>query len=153
MTFSRRHVLAALGAGLLAAPARAQSRPTMLIHKDPDCDCCLEWSHHVRDAGFSVTIKETSDLRAIRARRRIPLALAGCHTADIEGYVIEGHVPAPEIIRLLAERPHALGLAVPGMPIGSPGMEISGSAPETYAVVLFGAGQGIYARYRGTERL
>lgn len=153
MILTRRVALAALGAVVLARPALAQSRPTMLIHKDPDCDCCLAWARHVREAGFSVVIKETHDLQAVRARRRIPQALAACHTADIDGFVVEGHVPAAEIIRLLAERPRALGLAVPGMPTGAPGMEVPGAPPDTYQVVLFGAGQDTYARYSGVRRI
>ena len=82
----------------------------------------------------------------------MPQALAACHTAEVDGYVIEGHVPAPAIKRLLSERPQAKGLAVPGMPIGSPGMEVEGSEPEVYPVVLFGpAGQRIFARFRGAQ--
>lgn len=153
MIVTRRHALATLGAVALARPALGQSRPTILIHKDPDCDCCLAWANHVREAGFSVVIKETPDLQAIRVRRRIPEKLLACHTADIDGFVVEGHVPAAEIIRLLAERPRALGLAVPGMPTGAPGMEVPGAPPDTYQVVLFGAGENTYARYRGTQRI
>ena len=153
MLLTRRHALATLGAVVLARPALAQSRPTMLIHKDPDCDCCLAWAKHVRDAGFAVVIRETADLQAIRVRRRIPDKLAACHTADIDGFVVEGHVPAAEIIRLLAERPRALGLAVPGMPTGAPGMEVPGAPPDTYQVVLFGSGQDTFARYKGVQRI
>lgn len=153
MSLDRRRVLAVLAAASLAGPVRAQSRPTMLVHKDPSCGCCEEWVRHVRAAGFTVAVVETKDLRAIKTRRRVPPALEACHTAEIDGYVIEGHVPAAEIVRLLAERPHAVGLAVPDMPVGSPGMEVAGVEPETYDVVLFGAGTSTYARYRGVRRV
>lgn len=153
MSLSRRRVLAVLASASLAGPVRAQSRPTMLVHKDPNCGCCGEWVKHVRAAGFTVTVIETRDLRAVKTRRRVPPALESCHTAEIDGYVIEGHVPPAEIVRLLAERPHAIGLAVPDMPVGSPGMEVAGVEPETYEVILFGAGESTYARYRGAQRI
>ena len=153
MSLDRRRVLAAFASAPFAGPVQARSRPTMLVHKDPGCGCCEEWVEHVRGAGFTLAVMETDDLRAIKARRRVPPTLASCHTAEIDGYVIEGHVPAAEIVRLLAERPHAIGLAVPDMPIGSPGMEVAGVEPETYDVVLFGAGESTYARYRGAGRI
>jgi hypothetical protein len=92
---------------------------------------------HVKNAGFTVTVEETADLQAVRRRLGVPDDLAACHTAEIAGYVIEGHVPASAIRRLLERRPTAVGLAVPGMPAGSPGME--GGTPQKYDVVLFGA--------------
>ena len=153
MILTRRNVLATLGATALAAPAWAQARPSMLVHKDPNCGCCTGWVTHVRAAGFTVKVEETADMDTVKARLGVPEALASCHTAEIDGYLIEGHVPAAEIARLLAERPRALGLAVPDMPVGSPGMEVSGRRPDTYRVVLFGPGQSDYARYRGAERI
>jgi len=99
-------------------------------------------------SGFSVAVNDEPDLASIKARDGVPADLASCHTARIEAYVLEGHVPAPAIRRLLKERPEGIGLAVPGMPIGSPGME--GGRPEVYAVVLFGkAGRQVYGRYVG----
>ena len=90
----------------------------------------------------------------IKSRLAVPTALSSCHTAEVDGYVIEGHVPASAVRRLLAERPSATGLAVPGMPVGSPGMEVPGSPDETYDVILFGpTGQKIYARYKGMREL
>ena len=108
----------------------------------------------MRGAGFPVTAIDVADLAAIKGRRGVPDRLAACHTAEVEAYVVEGHVPAAEIARLLAERPAATGLAVPGMPVGSPGMEVPGRAPDVYEVILFGpAGQRVYAHYLGGERL
>lgn len=153
MILTRRNVLATLGAAVLAAPAWAQARPAMLVHKDPNCGCCAGWVKHVRAGGFTVEVRETANMEQVKARLGIPEALASCHTAEIDGYLVEGHVPAAEIARLLAERPRALGLAVPDMPVGSPGMEVPGTKPDTYDVVLFGPGQSTYASYRRAERI
>lgn len=120
--------------------------------KDPSCGCCSGWADHIRAAGFPVEIKETAEINRLKARLGVPQALASCHTAEVGGYVIEGHVPVGAIMRLLAEKPQAKGLAVPGMPIGSPGMAVEGAAPDTYEVVLFGpSGQTTFARYQGTD--
>jgi hypothetical protein len=146
---SRRAVL--LGSMALAAtPALAGDRPSVRVHKDPDCGCCNGWIAHLRQAGFTVAASDTDRLSAVKARLGVPPALASCHTAEIGDYVIEGHVPAVAIDRLLAERPHAKGLAVPGMPIGSPGME--GGEPAIYEVMLFGAeGTRSYGRFKGAR--
>jgi hypothetical protein len=126
----------------------------MTVNKDPNCGCCSGWVEHVRSAGFDTAVNELNDLAPLKSRLSIPAALASCHTAQVDGYVIEGHVPASAIRRLLSERPQAIGLAVPGMPVGSPGMEVPDSPAETYDVVLFGpAGQRVYARYKGTNEL
>lgn len=151
---TRRSALAVLVAGL-AVPlrgARADSH-TILVHKDPDCGCCTGWVKHLQAAGFVVTIDEISDLQPIRTRLRVPKSLTSCHTAEISGYAIEGHVPAVAIRRLLDARPAAaLGLAVPGMPAGSPGME--GGTPKVYDVVLFDAeGQRPFMRFLGSRVL
>ena len=155
MPLSRRRLLAlvvgvaALGIGL---PASADALPEVVVHRDPSCGCCGAWVEHLRRAGFPVKVVETDSLNAIKQRLGVPADLFSCHTAETTGYVIEGHVPAGAIRRLLAERPQAAGLAVPGMPIGSPGME--GGAPETYEVVLFGQhGRRIFARYLGDREL
>ncbi|GGH19451.1 metal-binding protein [Alsobacter metallidurans] len=153
MPVTRRNALAAIGSVVLASPSWAQGRPPMLVHKDPNCGCCAGWVKHVRAAGFTVDVRETATLDAVKARLGIPEPLASCHTAEIGGYLVEGHVPAAEILRLLAERPRALGLAVPDMPLGSPGMEAPGAKPDAYQVILFGPGQHVYARYRGAERI
>src|SRR5262245_55382030 len=152
---SRRRALAILGASPLglALPAVAAD-PTLAVtvHRDPSCDCCSAWIEHLQQAGFAAKVVETRDVDAVKRRLGVPAELASCHTAEVQGYVVEGHVPAPAIRRLLAERPQAVGLAVPGMPIGSPGME--GGAPETYEVVLFGPqGRRTFARYHGGREL
>ena len=138
-------------------PASAQELGAprfMRVSKDPNCGCCSGWVEHVQAAGFQATVMEMSDLAPLKARLRVPVHLASCHTAEIEGYVIEGHVPSLAIKRLLSERPSAIGLAVPGMPIGSPGMEVSGTPDEPYQVVLFGpSGEWVYGRFKGSKAL
>jgi hypothetical protein len=129
---NRRHAVARLlgGAGLLAAPAlaRAQGRapaggPVLVeVWKSPTCGCCKDWMAHLQAHGFRVKAHDVGNTAA-RARLKVPAQLGSCHTAWVGGYAIEGHVPAADIHRLLKERPHAIGLAVPGMPIGSPGMD------------------------------
>jgi hypothetical protein len=126
----------------------------MVVTKDPSCGCCSGWVEHVRSAGFQVEVIESRDLAPLKVRLGIPTHLAACHTAEIGRYVLEGHVPAPAIERFLAERPAATGLAVPGMPVGSPGMEVSGSPDERYEVILFGpSGERVYARFHGHREL
>jgi hypothetical protein len=110
--------------------------PAILVHKDPNCSCCSGWVRHLKDAGFTVTAEETADLQSVRKRLGVPADLAACHTAEVDGYVLEGHVPAAAVRILLEKRPTAIGLAVRGMPAGSPGME--GGTPQRYDVVLFG---------------
>lgn len=138
---TRRTLVGLFGAialGAVPLAVRADSC-VVTVHRDPNCGCCSLWAQHLRDAGFVVKIEETSDLEAVRTRLGVPTALASCHTAEVNGYLIEGHVPAVAVRRLLTERPAAKGLAVPGMPAGSPGMEGSGE-PEPYTAVLFGSG-------------
>jgi hypothetical protein len=140
---SRRAFLraAALTAGglALARPALAEAQapaPVMTIYKDPNCGCCEQWVDHVKQAGFKVTVRDTSDMATVKASLGVPDALGSCHTARVGAYTIEGHVPADLIRKMLAEKPAALGLAVPGMPIGSPGME-QGGRKDRYDVLLF----------------
>ncbi len=150
---SRRALIlaAAVAVASAARPASAATDRVMTVHRDPSCGCCEAWADHVGKAGFAVTIVDEADMAAVKARLRVPGALESCHTAEVGGYVIEGHVPARAILRLLDEKPAAAGLAVPGMPLGSPGMETD-AAPETYDVVLFGpAGVRRFGRYRGGE--
>ena len=148
-------VLGASGAALLAGQAFAQTAlPKVVVTKDPNCGCCGGWVEHMKAAGFSVEVVTTPQVNRVKARLGVPDALASCHTAEVGGYVIEGHVPADAVKRLLAEKPQARGLAVPGMPIGSPGMEVEGADPDTYDVVLFGAsGRTAFARYEGARLL
>jgi hypothetical protein len=126
----------------------------MVVSKDPGCGCCTGWVEHVRGAGIQVDVIDTRELDAVKRRLGVPSELAACHTAELSGYVIEGHVPAAAIKRLLMERPSAKGVAVPGMPIGSPGMEVAGQPDEIYDVILFGpAGQQRFARFQGQRQL
>lgn len=114
-----------------AAPSRIS------VYKDPTCGCCGKWAEHLRANGFEVVIQATKDLTGYRKKFGVPESLASCHTAVVDGYAIEGHVPAREIQRLLKGRPSAKGLAVPGMPMGSPGMEAAKT--QAYSVLLFDA--------------
>jgi hypothetical protein len=140
-----------LVAAILTVPQSAFAQiPNVLVHKDPNCGCCTGWVQHLRAAGFAVRVEETANLEVVRRRLGVPEDLAACHTAELAGYVIEGHVPAPALRKLLEERPGAVGLAVPGMPSGSPGME--GGVPQKYEVVLFGtAGRQPFMRFVGSE--
>ena len=145
---ARRAALRAIGAAGLAicVPAWAEEQPLVTVHKDPNCGCCSGWVQHLEKSGFVVKAIDTTQLDAVKTRLGVPEDLAACHTAEVAGYVIEGHVPAVALKRFLAEKPNAKGLAVPGMPVGSPGME--GGTPEAYEVVLFGAsGRRTYMRF------
>jgi hypothetical protein len=150
---TRRWVLVAGAASTLqVGTPSAAAAPVITVHRDPDCGCCLGWAQHLQKAGFPTKLLETKDLDAVKTRLGVPDDLAACHTAEVSGYVIEGHVPAAALQRFLAEKPNATGLAVPGMPIGSPGME--GGKPEAYEVVLFGpGGHRSYMRFIGDAAL
>jgi len=146
--YNRRAILAGLALALssLTTGVRAQSAPALKVFKNPNCKCCSAWVEHLRSHGFETTVSESSEMKAVKARFGVPGALSSCHTAELSGYVIEGHVPAHAIQRLLAEKPQAIGLAVPGMPAGSPGM---GGEPEPYDVVIFTKdGQRSFGRYK-----
>jgi hypothetical protein len=125
----------ALGARLAASPSDLAQPRNMTVYKSPTCGCCSAWVEHVQQAGFTCTVRDLPDLAEVKASFGIPRTLESCHTAQIGGYLVEGHVPADLIQKLLREKPTARGLAVPGMPIGSPGME--GGTPERYQVLLF----------------
>jgi hypothetical protein len=118
------------------------------VYKTAGCGCCNNWVEHLRAAGFEVTAYNVTDLEQVKIELGVPLHMASCHTAKVEGYVIEGHVPAAEIKRLLRERPRISGLVVPRMPTGSPGME--GPRADEYDVLMFNEGEalGIFASYR-----
>jgi hypothetical protein len=121
---TRRGALWLVAAALIGPQSSAFAETSnILVHKDPNCGCCSGWAKHLKDNGFAVTVDERADLQVVRKRLGVPADLAACHTAEVDGYVIEGHVPALAVRRLLRERPNAIGLAVPGMPAGSPGME------------------------------
>lgn len=118
----------------VAEPVAMTSEIT--VFRSPTCGCCGQWIEHMEAAGFTVTDNVTEDMTAIKAQYGVPADLASCHTTIAAGYVIEGHVPAADVQRLLAEKPEVAGIAVPGMPIGSPGME-SGDRVEPYTVFSF----------------
>jgi hypothetical protein len=138
MSLTRRHAFLLLGATALAAGAAVADEPRkVVVHKSPTCGCCGGWSKRMREAGFLVEEINEPDMKPIKAKLGVPDAMASCHTAELDGYVIEGHVPPQAIAKLLSERPKAIGLAAPGMPMGSPGMEMG--EPEVYSLYLFGA--------------
>jgi hypothetical protein len=154
MVMTRRNILLGTAALLFAQAGGASAKSTITVTKDPDCGCCEAWADHLRKEDFTVNVVETAKLNQLKARLGVPSDLRSCHTAEVDGYVIEGHVPARAIRKLLAERPQLRGLSVPGMPVGSPGMEIEGQPAETYSVIAFGpAGQKIYARFEGEKEL
>ena len=125
---------------LAAGPLDDQARelPEVVVYKGPTCGCCGDWAEHLRAAGFPVTEEVVRDMAAVKERHGVPRELGSCHTALVDGYVVEGHVPAADNVRLLDERPDVRGLAVPGMPVGSPGMEMAGVPPDPYATLTFG---------------
>ena len=149
MNTHRRTLLriAGISASLAVVPlAWAQRLEVVKVYKSPTCGCCSEWVKHMQANGFKVEATDLNDVSPIRRRYGVPGALASCHTAIVGGYAIEGHVPAADIKRLLRERPKAIGLSVPGMVVGSPGMEQG--PPEPYNTVIFDAqGYRVFARH------
>lgn len=148
---SRRALLASgfkAAAAAVVFPARSGpgAGTAMMVYKDPNCGCCTNWVTLMRAAGYEVSVRDTADIQSIKRRYQVPAALASCHTALVGGYIIEGHVPADLIARLLREKPKTLGLAVPGMPVGSPGME--GGTKQAYDIVTFDASgkSAVFAR-------
>ena len=132
-----RRSFVALLAAAAAFPAGATTRPAMALHRSSSCGCCVGWARRLQQAGYSVSVINEADLAPVKKRAGVPEALQSCHTAFIAGYVVEGHVPAEAIDRLLQEKPDIKGLAVPDMPGGSPGMETPGVQPEPFAVMAF----------------
>lgn len=132
--------------GMAAAVPALAALPPVTVYKDARCGCCAAWVRHLIDAGFDVTTRDVTDLPERKRALGVPARLGACHTAEVGGYVVEGHVPAAAIKRLLQEKPAATGLAVAGMPMGSPGME--GPNPQHYEVQLFdGNGAKVFDRY------
>jgi hypothetical protein len=140
MDMNRRQALL----GLLALPAvagvatAAAAAPTIVVNKTPTCGCCGLWVKHLQAAGFKVQVNDLENLSPINERVGVPFGMGSCHTAEVDGYFVEGHVPAEDIKRLLSERPKAKGLTVPGMPAGSPGMEVASGRVDRYDVLLVG---------------
>lgn len=153
---SRRTAILA-GLAVLAAPrlAGADAALRLQVWRDPSCGCCGAWIEHMRAAGFAVEDTLLRDLSAIRRRLGTPPDLVSCHAGLVGGIVLEGHVPAVAVRRLLDLRtPGIRGLAVPGMPVGAPGMEVPGVAPDTYEVIAFGEGRPRgFMRFRGGEAI
>ncbi len=149
---TRRHLLAGIAASavmpVFPVAAGATALPEVTAFRQPGCGCCEVWVERMKAAGFSATMADDEALGDRRAKLGVPADLGGCHLALVDGYVIEGHVPPADIIRLLEAKPDALGLSVPGMPAGSPGMETGGTG-EPYEVVLMGrdGSRSVYARY------
>lgn len=152
---SRRALLGAVGSALLAAGlagcAEADARPVPLaVRRDPGCGCCEVWTEQMRASErFIVTTQDDPDLAAFKSARGVPVDLTSCHTAIVGDYVVEGHVPLADVVRLLEERPQIAGIAVGGMPMGSPGMEQPGGGNEAYDVVAFTSGgeRNVFSHY------
>ncbi len=134
---------------LLICGALPLSAAEIKMFRQSGCSCCGQWAEHLRAAGHTVTIVEGEDMSRIKQEAGVPDALQSCHTAMVDGYVIEGHVPVADVDRLLKERPKAKGLAVGGMPVGSPGMEAEDGSKEPYDVMLFGGegGAAVFASH------
>ena len=152
--FSQRWQVVVVGVLLVVLLAACSSgsgeeKPTVMVYKSPTCGCCGAWADHLRANGFRVQEQNVSDIMAVKAKYGVPPELTSCHTAIVDGYVVEGHVPANEVQRLLTERPKIKGIAVPGMPVGSPGMEVPGRSPEPFNVVAFDAegNTSVFAEY------
>lgn len=148
---NRRLLLGSVGAlAMLAAlPSLAAGKLNEIqVFKSPYCGCCGQWIAHMRAAGFAVRVVEVNSAAVERKRLGMPDRFASCHTATVGGYILEGHVPAAEVRRLLATQPKAIGLAVPGMPLSSPGMDVPGRK-DPYQVLLIGASEqsSVFATY------
>lgn len=150
-TLLRHTPFALLAVGTLLSPGAHAAAPMVDIWKDPNCGCCLDWVKHLNANGFATRVHDEGNAAA-RQRLGIPAKFGSCHTAQVDGYAIEGHVPAADLRRLLKERPRAVGLAVPGMPIGSPGMDgaVYGDRRDPYDVllVLAGGGSRVFSSHR-----
>lgn len=157
-TLTRRTVLlggTALAGMTYAGRVRAAEPVHIAVTKGPGCECCDGWAEHLRANGFTVSVTESTELNTFKAKLGIPADLRTCHTGQLPNFILEGHVPASAIQRLLSTKPaNVLGLAVPGMPVGAPGMEVEGAKPEEYSVIAFGKnGRKVWGRYREATQL
>lgn len=118
-------------------PSNSQPRPSVTVYKTPTCGCCKKWVTHLESAGFTVKSTDLPDLSDIKTQFGVPRNLQSCHTAVVDGYVVEGHVPADVVEKMLREKPEIAGISVPGMPIGSPGMEVEGRPADRYNIMAF----------------
>jgi hypothetical protein len=146
----RRFFEVAAICALAGVPAFAAKAMRVEVYKSPACGCCGKWAEHLQQNGFAVTVHEIRDVTGFRTRLGVPQELASCHTALVDGYVVEGHVPAADIHRLLKERPQARGLAVPRMPRGSPGMEAARGDPYDVLLIHADGATRVYRSYAGT---
>ncbi len=145
----RKYIWAAGLMALLFSWATYAQATEVVMYKNPSCGCCSAWAKHMRAAGFTVKELPREDMAAVKEKYGVSAGLASCHTAIVDGYVIEGHVPASDVKRLLKERPQVVGLTAPGMPMQSPGMQAEGKQPRNYDVLAFDQ-QGrakVYHRY------
>ncbi len=153
MTIGRREFVkrsAVMAVGTLAVGrfvVQAQGKPAMVVYKSPTCGCCSKWVEHIEASGFAVSVKDLDDVSPIKARYKVGGKLQSCHTAIVGGYVVEGHVPASDIKRMLAEKPKITGLTIPGMPQSAPGMDLTPFQP--YEVLAFDAlgNTSVFARH------
>jgi hypothetical protein len=139
---SRRAVLClALAAGLAWVGnvwlAAQTARPQLTVYKSPTCGCCSKWIEHMQANGFTVKAIDVADIDAVKREHGVPQSAASCHTGLVNGYVVEGHVPADAVLKMLKDKPAIAGIAVPGMPVGSPGMEVPGGQKDSYTIVSF----------------
>ena len=137
---------AALAASLLFLGSAAHAA-ALTVYKSPACGCCAKWIEHVEKQGFTVKAVNVDDIMAVKAKAGVPDALASCHTTMVGGYVVEGHVPAADIKKLLAQKPKAKGIAVPGMPAGSPGMESGRSQPYQTLLLKADGSTALFAQH------
>lgn len=142
-------VTASVAAASAARASSTAALPRMLVHHTPGCGCCEVWIAHARGAGFAVDVREADDIHAVKERLGVPYGKGSCHTVEVGGYFVEGHVPLGDVKRLLAQRPKAKGLTVPGMPAGSPGMEMPDGRVQPYAVelVALDGSTSVFARH------
>ncbi len=130
------------GADLRPLSAPSGAKTVIQVYKSPTCGCCTSWVEHIRDSGFQAEVIDVTDVALQQRKSKLGVGprLASCHTAIVNGYVVEGHVPAADIKRMLSEKPAIIGIAAPGMPVGSPGMEVPGGRKDKYDVVAFSKG-------------
>ena len=142
MSISRRRflvdaALAGVAGAVLPRLLQAQAKPSMIVYKDPSCGCCSKWVDHMKSNGFDVSVTNNGNMGQIKSRYHVGERLQSCHTAIVGGYVIEGHVPADDVKRLLATKPKVTGLTIPGMPASAPGMDMT--PYQSYTVLAFDA--------------
>lgn len=142
--------LVGIGAYLQFSSSASADLPTITVYKSPTCGCCVDWVSHLRDNGFSVKVESRANVQPVKRQLGVPSNLSSCHTATVGNYVVEGHVPADDVKRLLRTNPKVKGLSVPGMPIGSPGME-RGDRVQPYEVLTFAPNgeTSVFAQYGG----